>query len=114
MRRSLVELVGLWALASCLGSSGCGGSAGSSGGTYAAAIASCSDYCEAYFAACSPPAYSTSGQCKITLCSPIPTTGSAGCYSATTTWYDCRKAQADLCANTGCTDQGAAAQSACP
>ncbi|HLK89848.1 MAG TPA: hypothetical protein VKZ18_08140, partial [Polyangia bacterium] len=73
-----------------------------------------SDYCEAYFAACAPPAYATSGQCKITLCSPIPQTASAACYSATASWYDCRKGEADLCAAAGCTDQAAAAQSACP
>jgi hypothetical protein len=101
-------LVGLFCLL------GCGGSSSDNSGTYGAAIESCAEYCEAYFAACAPPAYSTAGQCKISLCSPIPSMASVDCYSATKRWYDCRKTQSDLCADTGCTDQAAAAQSACP
>ncbi len=116
MRKSLLGLFCLLGLASGLGTNGCGGSGNSadSGGTYASALASCSDYCEAYFAACAPPAYTTNGQCKITLCSPIPSTASVDCYAATKSWYDCRKAQADLCGGTGCTDQAATAEAACP
>lgn len=113
MRKSLVGLFCLLGLASGLGTNGCGGSA-DGGGTYASALASCSDYCEAYFATCAPPAYPSDGQCKISLCSPIPSMASADCYAATKSWYDCRKAQADLCGDTGCTAQAAAAQSACP
>lgn len=92
----------------------CSGETPASDGTYASALGSCTAYCETYFAACSPPAYPTDGQCKISLCSPIPSTASADCYSATKRWYDCRKAQADLCGDSGCADQAAAAQSACP
>jgi hypothetical protein len=40
--------------------------------------------------------------------------GSAGCYAATKSWYDCRKAQSDICADTGCANQAAAAMDACP
>jgi hypothetical protein len=109
-------MIGLLGLAADLAANGCGssGNSGDSGDTYGSAIESCSAYCETYFAACAPPAYSTHGQCKIALCSPIPSTASAGCYSATTSWYDCRKVQSDLCGDTGCTAEAAAALDACP
>jgi hypothetical protein len=116
VRKSFVGFFCLLGLASGLATNGCGGSGGSAdtGGTYATALGSCSDYCERYFAACHPPAYSDDGFCKIDLCSPIPQMASADCYSATKSWYDCRKTQADLCGDTGCTNQAAAAASACP
>lgn len=113
MRRSSLGFVCLLGLASGLATNGCG-SSGAAGNTYGAAIEACAEYCETYFAACAPPAYSTAGQCKISLCSPIPQMASADCYAATVSWYDCRKTQTDLCGDTGCTDKAAAAQSACP
>jgi len=116
VKKSLVGLVCVLALVSGLATQGCGdsGNSADTGGTYASALESCSQYCETYFAACAPPAYATAGQCKISLCSPIPSMASAGCYSATKSWYDCRKAQADLCADAGCAEQASAAQSTCP
>jgi hypothetical protein len=113
VKKSLVGILGLVGLAAVLATNGCGDS-GESGGTYSSAIESCSAYCETYFAACAPPQYTTHGQCKITLCSPIPSMASAACYAATKTWYDCRKAEADLCGDTGCTAQATAALDACP
>ena len=116
MRKSLVGLFCLLGLASGLATNGCGssGDGTASGGTYGSAIESCAEYCETYFAACAPPAYPDAGQCKISLCSPIPQMASADCYTATKSWWDCRKTQADLCGDTGCADKAAAAQSACP
>jgi hypothetical protein len=115
VRKSLIGSFGLFSFAAALVAYGCGGSGSSadSGGTYGSAIESCSAYCEAYFAAACTPTYSTDGQCKISLCSPIPSMASAGCYAATKSWYDCRKAQSDVCAS-GCTDQATAALDACP
>ena len=60
------------------------------------------------------PTYPTAGQCKIDKCSPIPATASTGCYTATKSWYDCLKAQPDICGATGCTEQAAAVPGACP
>ena len=114
MRKSLVGIFCLLGPASGLATNGCGSSGAASPATYGAAIEACAEYCETYFAACAPPAYSTAGQCKISLCSPIPQMASVDCYAATMSWYDCRKAQTDLCGDTGCTDKAAAAQSACP
>ena len=115
MRKSLIGLFGLLGLASGLAASGCGsnGDSGASG-TYASALESCSAYCEAYFATACAPTYPTAGQCKIDKCSPIPAAASASCYTATKSWYDCLKAQSDICAGSGCTDQGAAVPGACP
>ncbi len=113
MGKSLIGMFGLLGLAAVLATSGCGDS-GDSGATYGSAIESCAVYCETYFAACAPAAYMTHGQCKIALCSPIPSTASAGCYAATKSWYDCRRAQSDLCGDTGCTAQATAALDACP
>ena len=112
MRTLLVGLFGLLGLASGLAANGCG-SNGDSGGTYATALESCSAYCEATFAAACAPTYPTAGQCKIDKCSPIPAAASADCYTATKNWYDCLKAQSDVCGG-GCTDQGAAVPGACP
>ena len=116
MRKSLVGLVGLLGLAAVLASNGCGDSGGSgdNSGTYATALESCSAFCEAYFAAACSPMYTADGFCKIDMCSPIPAMASVGCYSATKSWYDCRKAQSDICSATGCTSQAAAAVDACP
>jgi hypothetical protein len=113
--KSLVGIFGLMGLAAVLAAGGCGdsGNSGDSAGTYASALESCSAYCEAYVAAACTPTYPTAGQCKISLCSPIPSMASAGCYTATKSWYDCRKAQSDICAS-GCTDQATAAAAACP
>jgi hypothetical protein len=116
VKKSLVGVFGvfgLFGLASVLASNGCG-SSGDGSGTYASALTSCSTYCDAYIAAaCAPAAYPTDGQCKVSLCTPIPTMASAGCYSATKSWYDCRRAQADICGDTGCTNQAAAAVDVC-
>ena len=116
MRKSLVGLFGLLGLASGLGASGCGsnGDSGASGGTYASALESCSAYWEAYVAAACAPTYPTAGQCKIDKCSPIPAAASAGCYTATKSWYDCLQSKSGICGSTGCTDQEAAALAACP
>ena len=113
MRKSLVRLFGLLGLAAGLATSGCGGS-GDTPGTYATALESCSAFCEAYFAAACDPTLTADGFCKIDMCSPIPSMASVGCYSATKTWYDCRKAQSNICADTGCTSTATAALDACP
>jgi hypothetical protein len=115
VRKSLVGVVRLLGLASALAVNGCGSDAdsGASSATYASALESCSAYCEAYVAAACAPTYSTAGQCKIDKCSPIPATASAGCYTATQSWYDCLKAQVDICGGSGCADQGAAVPGAC-
>jgi hypothetical protein len=110
VRKSLVGLFGLLGLAS-VAANGCG-SNGDSGATYASALESCSAYCEGYFAAACDPTYTAAGFCKIDKCSPIPSAASAGCYTATKSWYDCLRAQSDIC-DTGCTDQGAAVPGAC-
>ena len=115
MRESLVGLFGLLGLATGLAANGCGSSGDGGGGaaTYASALESCSAYCEAYFAAACDPSYTAAGFCKIDKCSPIPSAASAGCYTATKSWYDCLKAQSDICGGTGCTDQEAAVPGAC-
>lgn len=117
MRKSLLGLFGLVGLAAVLATNGCGdsGDSGANDGTYVSALTSCSNYCDAYIAAaCSPAAYPSDGQCKVSLCTPIPNMASAGCYMATKGWYDCRRAQADICGDAGCNDQAAAALTACP
>lgn len=116
MRKSLVRLFGLLGLAAVLATNGCGdsGTNRTNSGTYATALESCSAFCEAYFAAACDPSLTADGFCKIDMCSPIPSMASVGCYTATKTWYECRKAQSDICSDTGCTSQATAALDACP
>jgi len=113
VKRSFVRLFGLLGLASSLAAAGCGGG-GDSPATYGSAIESCSQYCEAYVARSCVPTYTDDGFCKIDKCSPIPQTAPADCYAATQSLWVCLKAQSDICTNTGCANQEAAALAACP
>ena len=112
MKRSLCGLVGLVGLVSLLATSGCGSSS-SSGGTLADATASCNAWCDAYgAAACPTPLYVDAAECKSMECTSTGTE-TAACYAAVKTLYDCLKAQADICSDTGCASQAAAAINAC-
>jgi hypothetical protein len=112
VKKSLLGLFGLLGLVSVLATSGCGGDSNSSTSD---AVTSCNAYCDAYFAvtpACADPAFPSAAQCKTDECTPPPGV-TAACTSAAKTYYDCRKAQADLCADTGCDSQLAALATAC-
>jgi len=110
VKKSLVGLFGLVSLVAGLAVSGCGGSSGANTGP---AIASCNAYCDSYIsAACASPIYTTAAECKSGECT-IPSGVKQGCADATKTYYDCRKTQADICADNGCDTQAAALLPAC-
>jgi hypothetical protein len=82
---------------------GCGSSGG--GGDPAATQTSCTAYCTAYFAAaCPTPMYTSMADCMSSECAQAAGFP-AGCQSALKTYYDCRKTQADICGDTGCSSQ---------
>ena len=113
MKRALVGLFGGLGLLVIFTMSGCGDSGGGSGNA-AAALASCNSYCDAYIAkACPAPAlFATAAECKTDECQDT-SAAPAKCNAAIKTYYDCRQAQADLCADDGCDNQGIAILSAC-
>ena len=85
---------------------GCGSS--SSSGNSAATQTSCNAYCTAYLAAaCNPSMYPSMAECTAGECTPIMS-APGGCQAALKTYYDCRKAETDICADTGCDSQAAA------
>ena len=88
---------------------------GSSGGNGSAETqASCNAYCTAYIAAaCASPIYATAAECNTNECAQIPASAPAKCQMALKTYYDCRKAQADICGDAGCDPQATAYISAC-
>jgi hypothetical protein len=90
-------VLGLWA---ALASAGC---SDSEEGDPAASLKSCNDYCDAYSAAaCMPtPLYPDAAACKSLECADIPVQP-AICQTEFKVYYDCKKAQADLCADDGC------------
>jgi hypothetical protein len=111
VKKSLLGLFGVAGLVSVLAASRCSSSGSSA--TLAEATASCNAYCDAYIAAaCTDSLYTSADECKTTECAPE--TGSASCYAAVKAFYDCEKTQADICGDTGCTNQLGAAISACP
>jgi len=113
VKKSLLGLFGVFGLVSVLSASGCGSSSGGASASQADAVASCNAWCDAYIAAaCADPLYTSAADCKTTECSPE--TASAACYAAVKALYDCEKTQADICGDTGCTNQVGAAISACP
>src|SRR5262245_22389981 len=105
MKRSRCGALGLFVW-SVLVLAGCG-SDGSSGNS-AAVQTACNGYCDTYAAAsCSAPVYASAAECKTGECAPL-TSAPAGCHAALKTYYDCRKAQSDICADEGCVNEFAA------
>ena len=89
---------------------GCGSSGGSStsNGDPAATKLSCMEYCIEYIAgSCPTPVYTTMTECGMNECDPLAA-APAGCQTALKTYYDCRKAEADICDDVGCDSQFAA------
>jgi hypothetical protein len=83
---------------------GCASSTGDSADTQTA----CHAYCAAYVAAaCATGVYSDEGTCKTMECEPLRG-ASASCQTALRRYYDCERAQADICADSGCTNEFAA------
>ena len=112
MKRALVGLFGGLGLVVALATNGCGGDSNGGGGG-AAALASCNSYCDAYIAkACATPFYASAAECKSTECEDT-SAAPANCNTAIKTYYDCRTAQADLCADDGCDTQFTAIITAC-
>jgi hypothetical protein len=106
--RSGWALAALWTLAGVwLAVAGaCGGSSG--GGDPSAAIAACNAWCDALAArSCADPLYDTAADCKESECAGLGAEP-ARCFATTKAYYDCRAAQADICADTGCAAEGAA------
>ena len=102
---------GLLGLALSFVLAGCGSSGG--GGSSSETQASCNAYCTTYIAAACPSSiYTSTDDCNTNECAP--TTGApAKCQTALKAYYDCRKTQADICADTGCSQQALAFLSAC-
>jgi hypothetical protein len=83
---------------------GCGGGGG--GDNAGPTIASCNAWCDALAAkSCASPLYDTADECKASECTGL-CAEPARCLTTTKAYYDCRAAQADLCADTGCTAEG--------
>jgi len=83
---------------------GCGGSGG--GGNAGPTIASCNAWCDALAGkSCASPLYDTAEECKASECAGLGAEP-ARCLATTKAYYDCRAAQADLCADTGCSAEG--------
>jgi len=85
---------------------GCGSSTGNSADTQTA----CNDYCAAVVAAaCATPpgGYTDVSACMSTECMPLRG-ASASCQTALKRYYDCERAQSDICADSGCTNEFAA------
>ena len=90
----------LGVLVALLFSSGCDDS---NNGDPAASQASCNAYCDAYLAATCPD-YPTVEECKATECDDIPVQP-AICQTKLKTYYDCQKAQADICGFDECSTE---------
>jgi hypothetical protein len=113
MKRSWLGLLGLVGLVAVFATTGCGSSS-SSGPSDSDVTMSCNVYCDAYAAeACPTPIYASAAECKTMDCDMLPTGAPSGCRAALKAYYDCEKAQQDICADTGCTDQAAAFFTAC-
>ncbi|HMF44756.1 MAG TPA: hypothetical protein VKQ32_28980 [Polyangia bacterium] len=83
---------------------GCGSSGGPTGDPQAT-LSSCNAWCDANIgAACATPLYATVDDCKTTECAPL-LRAPAICQTKLKTYYDCRQAQGDLCADMGCMDE---------
>ena len=106
--RAAGRLVGFGILAS-LALFGCGGdSGGGSNGDPAATRMSCDAYCIAYAAAsCASPMFTSMAECGMVECDPLSAVP-AGCQATVKAYYDCRKAEADICNDVGCDSQFAA------
>ena len=90
-------LAGLWVVAVLVG---CG--SGGASGNASATIASCNAWCDALAVrSCADPLYDTAADCKESECAGLGAEP-AGCLATTKVYYDCRAAQADICADTGC------------
>jgi len=100
----------LAALAALAVAAGCGSSGGSTGDS-AATVAACEQYCDAYLAAaCTPSNYTSAADCKMAECHPL-NLAPAMCQTKLKAYYDCQKAQADVCAgDTPCMDAFTAVQ----
>jgi hypothetical protein len=73
-----------------------------------ATVASCNDYCAKYIAAACPSSrYSTVDDCRTNECARY-SNAPADCQTAARALYDCEQTQADICGNTGCSNQLAA------
>lgn len=102
------RFLGILALASSVSFAtlGCGGGGG--GGDSSGSVAACNSYCDAYIAkACADPLYATAAECKTSECGGLSAAPSK-CQNAIKTYYECEKAQSNLCDDAGCPTQFAA------
>ena len=113
MKKPSLGVFGVLGLVAALATVGCGGSDGDNG--HAATLTSCNAYCDMYgAAACGASGlFTDAADCKTSECQPIPAAAPSGCQSALKTYYDCRKTQADICADDGCDAQATAFFTAC-
>jgi len=103
-RQWLVALTCIFSVALMACGSGSGGGSG-------AAKASCMSYCAAYIQkACADPIFTSEADCEGSECSELGAAPS-GCQTKLVAYYDCRKGQADICADSACTSELAALSS---
>lgn len=103
--RAMITAVTLGVAATGCGGDGGGGASGSA----AATMASCSAYCTAYIAkACADPIYTSLADCTTNDCGVIAAIPDR-CQAKMQAYYDCRKGQADLCGDSGCSSELTAA-----
>lgn len=103
------RLLGILVMASSVSFAalGCGSSGGSTA-TASDGLTACNAYCDAYITkACADPTYSSAAECKTSECGQLSKAPSS-CQGAIKIYYDCEKAQANLCDDTGCSTQFAA------
>ena len=87
---------------------GCGGGGGMSGSALETTTA-CTAYCNAYLAKnCAQAMYTDLNDCMTNDCGVIKEIPDR-CQAKLKAYYDCRKAQPDLCADSGCGSQLSAA-----
>ena len=107
MRRFVLSL----AMGVVLGvsASGCESDGAGISGSAEATMASCTAYCTAYIAkACADPMYTSLTDCTTNDCAVILAIPDR-CQAKMQAYYDCRKGQADLCGDSGCSSQLTAA-----
>jgi hypothetical protein len=82
-----------------------------SGATGSAALSSCNAFCDAAGTA-SCPDYTDAAECKSFECDGLDQTPAGACADAIKAYYDCLKAQPDVCM-TGCSTEADAYLTAC-
>jgi|SRR5690242_10104223 hypothetical protein len=106
-RRQRVKRLGVLGLVLSLAVLGC---ENTSTGDSADTQTSCNAWCTAVIAAAcaTPPGmYTDVSTCKTQECEPLRG-ASASCQTALKKYYDCERAQSDICADSGCTNEFAA------